>query len=332
MSGEALAARKVALVFPGQGSQKVGMGRAWTEASEAARRTFAEADAALGLPLSRLCWEGPEEELGLTVNTQPALLATSIAIHRALAGTPLAGLQPVAMAGHSLGEYSALVAAGALPFDVALRLVRRRGELMQAAVPVGEGAMAAVLGLDAAAVEEVAAAASREGSLCAVANWNAPAQTVVAGHREAVLRAVELARERGARKATLLAVSAPFHSPLMRPARLGMEEPLGAAPFADPAVPVVTNVDAAPAATAAAARDALVRQIDGPVRWVESVRWMDEVAGVGLYLELGPGTVLAGLVRRIAPAAAVASLGEPQQVEKLLALEAGEAVVHRFSG
>ncbi len=319
MSGEPLAGRRTAFIFPGQGSQKVGMGRAWAKASEAARRTFEEADAALGFPLARLCWEGPEEELGLTVNTQPALLATSVAIHRALAGTPLAGVRPVAMAGHSLGEYSALVAAGALPFDAALRLVRRRGELMQAAVPVGEGAMAAILGLDAEAVAGVSADASREGSLCAVANLNAPVQTVIAGHRAAVDRAVELARERGAKKATLLAVSAPFHSPLMRPARVGMAEPLRAAPFADPAVPVVTNVAAAPVATAEAARDALLRQIDSPVRWVESVRWMETSGGVELYLELGPGNVLAGLVRRIVTAGAVASLGEPEQVEKLLA-------------
>ncbi len=320
----ALATRRVAFVFPGQGSQKVGMGRAWAEVSEAARRTFEEADEALGEPLSRLCWEGPEEELGLTVNTQPALLAASTAIHRALAGTPLADVVPVALAGHSLGEYSALVAAGALPFADALRLVRRRGELMQAAVPVGEGAMAAILGLDAAAVAEVAreASADQEGELVAVANLNAPVQTVVAGHKAAVDRAVALARERGAKKATLLPVSAPFHSPLMRPARLGMIEPLREAPFAAPRVPVVANVDAAPVATAEAARDALARQIDGPVRWVESVQWMEREAGVDLFLELGPGNVLAGLIRRIAERAAVASLGEPEQVDKFLAAEA----------
>lgn len=318
---EALATRRVAFVFPGQGSQKVGMGRAWADVSEAARRTFEEADEALGESLSRLCWEGPEEELGLTVNTQPALLAASTAIHRALAGTPLADVVPVALAGHSLGEYSALVAAGALPFADALRLVRRRGELMQAAVPVGEGAMAAVLGLDAAAVAEVArqASADQEGELVAVANLNAPAQTVVAGHKAAVERAVALARERGARKATLLPVSAPFHSPLMRPARLGMSEPLREAPFAAPQVPVVANVDAAPVATAEAARDALARQIDGPVRWVESVQWMEREAGVDLFLELGPGNVLAGLIRRIAERATVASLGEPELVDKFLA-------------
>ncbi|HEX5760234.1 MAG TPA: ACP S-malonyltransferase [Thermoanaerobaculia bacterium] len=314
------APRRTAFVFPGQGSQRVGMGRAWAEASDAARRTFEEADDALGQPLTRLCFEGPEEELALTVNTQPALLAVSTAIHRALAGTPLAGVAPVAVAGHSLGEYSALVAAGALPFAAALRLVRRRGELMQAAVPVGEGAMAAVLGLDAAAVAEVAAEASgaQEGELVAVANFNAPAQTVIAGHRPAVDRAVALARERGARKATLLAVSAPFHSPLMRSARLGMVEPLRQAPFADAHVPIVTNADARPVTTGEDAREALARQIDGPVRWVESVQWMEREAGVELFLELGPGSVLAGLIRRIAEKAAVASLGEPAQVDKFL--------------
>ncbi|HLX06890.1 MAG TPA: ACP S-malonyltransferase [Thermoanaerobaculia bacterium] len=325
---------RIALVFPGQGSQKVGMGRAWAEASPAARRTFAEADEALGLPLTRLCWEGPEDELNLTANTQPALLAVSIAIHRALtAPAPPAGfaapwppppisliLRPVAVAGHSLGEYSALVAAGALEFADALRLVRRRGELMQQAVPVGEGAMAAFLGLDAAAVAAVArdAEAAVAGEVCAVANLNAPGQTVVAGHRQAVERAMALARERGARKATLLPVSAPFHSPLMRPARLAMAELLAAAAFRDPEVPVVTNVDAAPATTAAAARDALVRQIDSPVRWVESVEWMASQAGVEALLEVGAGGVLSGLNRRIAAGVLAAPLGEPEQLRKLL--------------
>jgi [acyl-carrier-protein] S-malonyltransferase len=320
---------RVALVFPGQGSQKVGMGRAWAEASPAARRTFEEADAALGLPLARLCWEGPEEELNLTANTQPALLAVSIAIHRALtAPAPPAGFaapwpplpRPVAVAGHSLGEYSALVAAGALDFADALRLVRRRGELMQQAVPVGEGAMAAFLGLDAATVAEVArdAAAAVQGEVCAVANLNAPGQTVVAGHRRAIERAVALARERGVRKATLLPVSAPFHSPLMRPARLAMAELLAGTALRDPEVPVVTNVDAAPATTGEAARDALIRQIDSPVRWVESVEWMAGRAGVEALLEVGPGGVLSGLNRRIAAGVQAAPLAEPEQLRKLL--------------
>jgi [acyl-carrier-protein] S-malonyltransferase len=332
-----MSTRRVAFVFPGQGSQKVGMGRSWAEASPAARRTLEEADAVLGWPLTRLCREGPEEELNLTANTQPALLAVSIAIYRALqAPEPPDGFaanawpplpSAVAMAGHSLGEYSALVAAGALDFGAALRLVRRRGELMQEAVPVGEGAMAAFLGLDAAAVAAIAhdAEAAVPGETCAVANLNAPGQTVVAGHRRAVERAVALGKERGARKATLLAVSAPFHSPLMRPARLAMAELLARTELRDPRVPVVTNVDAAPVTTAAAARDALVRQIDNPVRWVESVEWMAREAGVGAFLEIGAGSVLSGLNRRIAAGAQAATLGEPDQLRKLLEVWAAEA-------
>lgn len=317
-----LAEKKIALVFPGQGSQKVGMGRAWAEAAEQARRTFAEADEVLGFPLSRLCWEGPEEELGLTANTQPALLATSIAIYRSLAqhGLGIEAAAITAMAGHSLGEYSALVAAGALGLADALRLVRRRGQLMQEAVPVGTGAMAAVIGLDDETVRSVAERAA-QGEICVVANYNSPGQTVIAGHKAAIDRAVALAKERGARKVSVLAVSAPFHSPLMRPAREGMAAALAKVPFAAPRVPVVANVDAAPVMSGDAARDALVRQIDGPVRWVESVSWMAGTAGVEMFLEIGPGTVLSGLNRRIATGTVCTSLSEPQQLEKLLALQ-----------
>ncbi|HVT57238.1 MAG TPA: ACP S-malonyltransferase [Thermoanaerobaculia bacterium] len=319
--------RRIALVFPGQGSQKVGMGRAWAVASPAARQTFAEADTVLGMALARLCWEGPESELNLTASTQPALLTVSVAIYRALeegfapgaapASSGGALPLPVAMAGHSLGEYSALVAAGALDFGDALRLVRRRGELMQEAVPVGGGAMAAIIGLDAAAVAAIAADAA-QGEVCAVANLNGPAQTVLAGHRQAIERAVDLARQRGARKATLLAVSAPFHSPLMRPARLGMAELLAKTVFDDPRVPVVTNVDAAPVTSGAAARDALIRQIDSPVRWVESVAWMAAQAGVESFVEVGPGNVLSGLNRRIATGVEAASVSEPELAGRLL--------------
>jgi [acyl-carrier-protein] S-malonyltransferase len=331
--------RQIALVFPGQGSQKVGMGRAWALASPVARRTLEEADAALGMPLARLCWEGPEADLNLTANTQPALLAVSVAIYRALtAPDPPAGFAgpwpalptPVAMAGHSLGEWSALVAAGALDFGDALRLVRRRGELMQDCVPVGEGAMAALMGLDAAAVAAIAAIAAEAGAavageVCAVANLNGPGQTVLAGHRTAIERAVALARERGVRKATLLPVSAPFHSPLMRPARLAMAELLARTAMRDPAVPVVTNVDAAPVTSGAAARDALVRQVDNPVRWVETVEWMARHAGVTAFLEVGPGGVLSGLNRRIVTGIQAAPLGEPEQLQKLIEMWAAAA-------
>jgi [acyl-carrier-protein] S-malonyltransferase len=311
-----LTAKKIAFVFPGQGSQKVGMGRVWAEACAAAHQAFEEADEALGFPLSRLCWEGPEEELNLTANTQPALVATSIAVHRAF-GELAPALRPVAVAGHSLGEYSALVAAGALAFGDALRLVRRRGQLMQEAVPVGLGAMAAVIGLDAEAVAGVAADAA-QGEVCAVANFNGPAQTVIAGHKGAIDRAVALAKERGARKAMPLTVSAPFHSPLMRPAREGMAPLLDAVELRDPRVPVVTNVDAAPVEAGAAARDALVRQIDGPVRWAESVLLMERDLGVEVFVEVGPGNVLSGLNRRIVQTARTTAVSDPEHLQKLL--------------
>jgi [acyl-carrier-protein] S-malonyltransferase len=316
-----LAAQKIAFMFPGQGSQKVGMGRVWADASAAARRAFEEADEALGFPLSRLCFEGPEEELNLTANTQPALLATSVAVLRAF-GELAPELRPAAVAGHSLGEYSALVAAGTLDFADALRLVRRRGELMQEAVPVGVGAMAAIIGMDPEAIAAVAADAA-QGEVCAVANLNGPGQTVIAGHKAAIDRAVALAKERGARKATILAVSAPFHSPLMRPAREGMTPLLEAAGFRDPRVPVVTNVDAAPATTGAAARDALIRQIDGPVRWVESVLRMEEDLGVQAFVEVGPGNVLAGMTRRIVKGARTTAVSDPDHLRQLLSEEEG---------
>jgi [acyl-carrier-protein] S-malonyltransferase len=308
---------RLAFVFPGQGSQKVGMGRAWAEGHEAAKQAFAEADAALGEPLSGLCFDGPESELQLTRNTQPTILATSVAILRALRAVAPA-IAPACLAGHSLGEYSALVAAGTLDFADALRLVRRRGELMQAAVPVGEGAMAAILGLASGQVEEAARAASTAEETCAVANYNSPEQTVIAGHKAAVERAMALAKERGAKRALPLPVSAPFHSPLMKPARLGLEPALAAARFADPSVPVVSNIDARPLSSGAGARDALVRQIDGPVRWVESVEWMAG-QGVELFVEVGPGNVLCGLIKRIVPGAQALSMSEPAALADLLA-------------
>lgn len=308
--------KRFAWVFPGQGSQKVGMGRVWAERYPEAAAVFAAADTALGEPLSRLCFEGPEETLQLTANTQPAILAASVAM---LAACREALPAPVAVAGHSLGEYSAHVAAATLPLAEALRLVRRRGELMQAAVPVGEGAMAALLGLDPGAVAALVREAAGD-EVCAVANLNSPEQVVIAGHRGAVERAIALARERGAKRALPLPVSAPFHCPLMAPARAGLTPDLEAAPFATPAIPVVTNIDARPVTTAAAARDALVRQIDGPVRWVEVVRHLVDELGVEAIVEIGPGAVLAGLVKRIAPQVATLAINEPEALARLEAL------------
>ena len=305
---------RTAFVFPGQGSQKIGMGHGWAQASAVVRETFEEADDALGEPLSKLCWEGPEEELQLTANTQPALLAASVAIYR---GVREKGLAPVAVAGHSLGEYSALVAAGSLAFADALRLVRQRGLLMQQAVPVGEGAMAAIIALDSDAVEVIAADAA-QGEVCSLANLNGDGQTVIAGHRGAVERAVQLAKERGARKAVLLAVSAPFHSPLMAPAREALTPLLEATPFADPAVPVVTNVDGLGVRTGDAARQALVRQVDSAVRWTASISHLAEAMGIDGFAEVGPGKVLTGLNRRIARGKKCWSLAEPEAMERWL--------------
>lgn len=274
------------------------MGRALFEGSPAARAVFEEADAALGFALSRLCFDGPEEELRATANTQPAILTHSVASLAALRAASPEKLEGAAfVAGHSLGEYSACVAAGALSFADAVRLVRKRGTFMQEAVPAGVGAMAAIVGLPASDVE----AACREAAgdeVVSAANYNSPEQTVIAGHAGAVERASAACVARGAKRAIPLAVSAPFHSPLMRPARERMEELLAATDFADSAIPVVTNVDAEPTWRGALLRDALVRQIDSPVRWVESVRRL-AADGVDRGLEIGPGNVLAGLVRRI---------------------------------
>lgn len=299
---------EIAYLFPGQGSQEVGMGRDWVDAHAAARRTFEEADDALAelLPddktLSELCFEGPDDELQLTANTQPAILACSVAMYRVLAEKGLP--EPKAVAGHSLGEYSALVAAGSLDFADALRLVRERGELMQQAVPVGAGAMAAIIGLDREPLEEIldevdVADATGTPEIAVLANVNSPQQLVIAGHHAAVERAAERAKEAGAKMAKMLPVSAPFHSPLMKPAREGLAPRLEETEFRDPEVPVICNIDAAPVTDGDAARDALVRQIDGPVRWVESVRHMIDEMGIGTFAEIGPGKVLFGLGRRI---------------------------------
>ncbi len=310
---------KIAFIFPGQGSQAVGMGREWAEAFPEARHAFEEADDALGFHLTRLAWEGPEEELQLTTHTQPAILACSIAVERVAAE---AGLTPRTLAGHSLGEYSALVAASALDFGAALNLVRSRGAFMQDAVPVGQGAMAAILGLEVDAVDQlVVDAAADDGAagqgVCVVANYNSPLQTVISGDMAPVERAAGLAGERGAKRAKLLPVSAPFHSPLMRPARERLAPLLADATFHDPAVPVVTNIDAVPSGSGAAARDALERQVDGPVRWVETIRWMIE-DGAEIFVEVGPGTVLTGLGRRIDRDVQWFALPKPAALDKLL--------------
>lgn len=303
---------KTAWIFPGQGSQRVGMGRAWFEASVRVRETFAEASRVLEEDIAELCFEGPEERLVRTENAQPAILTLSVAVARELQAR---GHEPDAVAGHSLGEYSAHVVAGTIELPDALRLVRRRGQLMQEAVPIGAGAMAAVLLLAPEAVAEVAAQAAAEtGGICTVANDNAPDQVVLSGHAEAVARAGELARQRGARKVVPLSVSAPFHCPLMRPAREGLEPDLRRVAFRDPRVPVVPNVAARPTRSAQEAREALIHQIDGPVRWTESVRCLVQELGIDAFLEVGPGNVLAGLVRKIAPGVAVASTPEPSGI------------------
>ncbi|HZI66895.1 MAG TPA: ACP S-malonyltransferase [Thermoanaerobaculia bacterium] len=288
----------LALLFPGQGSQFVGMGRALYDGSPAARAVFEEADAALGFDLTRLCFEGPEEDLRATANTQPAILTHSIAALEALRSESPERLGGTGFAaGHSLGEYSACVAAGALSFADAVRLVRRRGTFMQEAVPAGVGAMAAIVGLSPADVEAACAEAAGD-EVVSAANYNSPEQTVIAGHAAAVARASAGCLARGAKRAIPLAVSAPFHSPLMRPARERMEELLAATEFSDAAFPVVTNVDAEPTWRGTLLRDALVHQIDSPVRWVEGVRRL-AAQGVDRGLEIGPGNVLAGLVKRI---------------------------------
>jgi [acyl-carrier-protein] S-malonyltransferase len=303
----------LALLFPGQGSQKVGMGRDVFEASPAARATFEAADRALGFSLSRLCFEGPEEELRRTEIQQPAILTTSIALLRALEER-----KPVLASyvlGHSLGEYSALVAAGALGFEAAVALVNARGRFMQAAVPAGQGAMAALMGLEPAGVDAACAAASAEtGAVVSSANYNSPQQTVIAGAAAAVERAIALAKQRGAKRAVLLPVSAPFHCALMRPAAQRLAAELARVRFADPRVPVLTNVEAEPNSRGDRIAALLERQVTAPVRFTESVRRLAEL-GVERVLEVGPGSVLTGLVARIERGLARANVGTQAEIE-----------------
>ncbi len=300
----------IAFIFPGQGSQKVGMGRELADAFPECRAVFDEADAALGEPLSRLCFEGPESRLVLTENTQPAILTMSVAAARLLESR---GIRAQFMAGHSLGEYSAHVAAGTLAFADAVRIVRRRGRYMQEAVPVGAGAMAAVLGLDRNAVAEACAEAA-EGEVVAPANLNAPGQVVIAGSAAAVQRAGERAKARGAKRVIPLPVSAPFHCALMAPAEARLAPELRALAVQAPRVPVVANFDAEPKTDGAAAVDALVRQVSAPVRWEDVIARLAS-AGVRAYVEVGPGTVLSGLVRKIQRDARVANLQAPADLE-----------------
>ncbi|WP_210527502.1 ACP S-malonyltransferase [Rubellimicrobium arenae] len=301
-----------AFVFPGQGAQAIGMGKALAEAYPAAAAVFAEVDEALGESLSGLIWDGDAETLQLTRNAQPALMATSLAALRALESEGIGVTAAAYVAGHSLGEYSALCAAGAIGLSDAARLLRLRGEAMQAAVPVGEGAMAALLGLDLDAAIAVAEEAQAQGGVCQAANDNDPAQVVVSGTRKAVERAVTIAKGRGAKRALLLPVSAPFHSTLMQPAADAMAQALAGVEIRDPQVPLVANVVAGPVQDGAAIRDLLVRQVTGSVRWRESVAWLAE-AGVTETWEIGAGKALSGMIRRTAPGIAVRNIGTPDE-------------------
>jgi [acyl-carrier-protein] S-malonyltransferase len=302
---------KTAFLFPGQGSQFAGMGKSLAESFPAAKRIFDEADEALGFSLSRLCFEGPDADLKLTENTQPAILTASVAAHAVLAEK---GVHAEYVAGHSLGEYSALVAAGSLRFGDAVKIVRNRGRYMQEAVPAGTGAMAAILKLPEGKLDAILSEAA-QGEVVSAANLNSPDQIVIAGHAGAVQRAMDLAKAAGAKRVVPLPVSAPFHCALMKPAQDRLKLDLDVAAFADLSVSLVNNWRAAEIRTGAEAREGLYQQVPNPVRWTETVRYLG-AQGVDRFIEVGPGTVLVGLVRTILPGVQYANVGEAAHLEK----------------
>ena len=309
----------IAFLFPGQGSQYVGMGKDFSEKYPIARQTFEEVDEALGIKLSELCFEGPEDQLRLTENTQPAILTVSVAAWRVLNEK---GIKPAFVAGHSLGEYSAHVAADTISFADAVRVVRNRGRYMQEAVPVGTGSMAAILGMSPDAVSTVCSDAA-QGEVCEAANINSSEQIVISGHTAAVERAAKLADERGAKRAKVLSVSAPFHCSLMKPAQDRLAVDLQALTSSIPKIPVICNVDAVAVTTADAARDALVRQVTGSVKWNQSMQWFI-AQGVQTFIEVGPGKVLCGLMRQIDRSKKCLNVEDEGSLQKTLDYLAGQ--------